>query len=164
MRPHPALSELGAGTLAAGNARRSMKFARIRLAVSRTPQRQSHSTRGTGGRPRLAFVVPRRSTRSEALGRSEHMVKCARILRPVNWVTQLQLAFPRAGVPQDQYEKPPTAPPKARSRSRGLPRSDPPVSNTLDSALLEKDPSPTSSTVSRHLQPATIYLEVSVGA
>jgi excisionase family DNA binding protein len=64
--------------------------ARIPLAVSRVPHRQPRSIRGPGGRPRLNLKFPRRrSTSPEAAGLFAHVVKCARILRPVPAVKRL---------------------------------------------------------------------------
>jgi hypothetical protein len=64
MRPHPARRETGAAAPAA-----------------------QHSQ--PGGRPRLTFKhCSCRSTSPEAAGRFAHIVKCARILRPVSWAPQ----------------------------------------------------------------------------
>ena len=48
------------------------------------PQPQPHFISGPAGRPRPTFKVPRRrSTSPEAAGRFAHIVKCARVLRPL---------------------------------------------------------------------------------
>ena len=78
--------------MACSSARQSPKCVCIWLAVSRAPQRQPHSIRGPGGRPRLAFkLLPRRFKSLEAAGQS---AKCVRI----------QLAASRA--PQRQPHSP----------------------------------------------------------
>ena len=87
MRPHPAPGEIGA-------------------AVSRAPLRQPYSIRGPVGGPRLTFKVPRRRSTSEPAGSFAHIVKCARILRPVNWAPQPQPHFIRGpgGRPRLTFE------------------------------------------------------------
>jgi len=70
MRPHPARRESSAAAPAA-----------------------QHSW--PGGRPRLGFAFLPRSPCPEATGRFAHMVKCARMLRPVSWAPQPQRHFIR---------------------------------------------------------------------
>jgi len=54
------------------------------------------SIRRPDGRPRLAFeFLPRRCTWSEPAGRFAHIVKCARMLRPVSWAPEPQPHFIR---------------------------------------------------------------------
>jgi hypothetical protein len=86
---------------AAGRFGHIVKCAHILRPVSCSPQPQPHGIRGPGGRPRLTFGLLRRWWEwlepglEQPGGRFGHVVKCARILRPVSCSPQPQPHFMR---------------------------------------------------------------------
>jgi hypothetical protein len=88
-----------------------VKCGRIRLAVSCSPQPQPHFIRGPSGRPRLTLGLLRRWWEwlepglEQPGGRFGHMVKCARIWRPVSSAPRAPAAsHPRSTGAPDEIE------------------------------------------------------------